>query len=1294
MRKREKSINCGLSKKTRRQLEGVKRRRKERSDRSNVLNRLEHNKISDKEFSEYKSFFSTPKSNEKMSIKLQTKENVNNLKGIERIDKYAEKMARLRQEIDDNLLNETKSNSDPDSESLSIVDSESELALQGKNNVSKLENLISPEKTRENKNLNKSVKLSTLSENESQIKLKNGEYLQKECDTIESSNKIINGENQKIDPTENVNNLKMELDENLNFINSLKKINILRDPINEKRRLELPVLQHEFEIVDLIYRHDIVVISGSTGSGKTTQLPQFLYEAGFTSHGKIIGITEPRRIAAVNMCRRVLNEMSTNQHHDTLHVISKKSKLVGYKIRFDSSKNVNTKILFMTDGILLKEMQYDFLLEKFSVIIIDEAHERTINTDLLIGFLVKIVKLRRKRNIPLKVIIMSATLHLNELMSCNLIFPQKNDQMDELPIFEIKSNLFPVQVHFHTVTIENYLVAAFDQVCQINEDFYGTNGHVLIFVTGRREIDFLTNKINKELCSENLLALPLYASLQQTKQDKIFKMSNSKNKRLCVVATNVAETSITINNVKFIIDTGKVKEKVYNKISGISHFSVNWISKASALQRTGRAGRTCPGICFRLYSSSVFENDFKDFTVPQILSVQIDELVLYLKSLNILHVDKFPFVTAPDRVAIKNSEKRLGAIGALDKCKNFWQLNSVYKISNVGINIIKIPILPAYARIIYESIGHNLVPQVLVIIGSIVVDNFFEPYPMTFNDDSEEKQKLVKEMRLNIIKNQKNLMGKEYNRYLFGDFYRYLHIFSLIYQENSNRNEICKKYGVRVKAINELFTFYENFILIVGSNFEVNNMQFYLPNNEECLILRKIMLCGFPQNVVRRNNANPSGNFASNFKNVYEMEMNKNVNIHPSSCTFNQNFEYILYSKIDETSKLYIKDIICIDPSWIPIYAVNVCKIVENSNQKPYWCKEKQDVYIRVPSTYGNNNWKLPIVSIKYPLNMERYRWLGYYLLNGLVFSELTTFVNKLILLPIYLTQPFKKIDDKYVNFLRKLIDDEINSKLKLEMKWKTDPIYLLDDYIFIVMMSFYSEVVKKGRNVNEIKPLTICYWKEFMNNPSIMYNLFQNLPKNLRYDSEKVKVIGTPQLMINEIFVTNTQDLDRIKENLIGLPILMKIWVKLDIHSYSPVEMETDLALLIDTSHPYIQCDMEKGLKEIKTCIQKGEKICLTINFEQSIDKWAKLVSPITCCTFTNFKQHRAKLFITNYTKPSQFYQNVVIWNLINPIWLITYPFYKLFRKIRCKDVVIKPKAKIVRRFFFMEDRIVETFK
>ncbi|CCE78848.1 Piso0_000880 [Millerozyma farinosa CBS 7064] len=554
-------------------------------------------------------------------------------------------------------------------------------------------------------------------------------------------------------------------------------VDVERDSAIQEQRLKLPVFSEEFKIMEAVHHHDCVIICGETGSGKTTQVPQFLYEAGFGStesdlYPGMIGITQPRRVAAIAMSERVGKELGS--HGDR----------VSYQVRFDSSMKrkkegkPDTSMKFMTDGILLREMMSDLLLTNYSALIIDEAHERNINTDILIGMLSRVLKLRRRKHeespekfMPLKLIIMSATLRVSDFAENKALFPNTPT------ILQIGSRQFPVSVHFNRRTHYDYLEEAFRKTSKIHRRL--PPGGILVFLTGQDEIKTLVSRLRKELPSpknskkgkyeadhvvpdvkasvhtvpeveelefsvgdskdkgsENslvedynseeddeegfeesleshqtsndpLYVLPLYSLLPTSEQMKVFE-DPPEGSRICIVATNIAETSLTIPGIRYVVDCGRSKERKYNEENGVQSYEIDWVSKASANQRSGRAGRTGPGHCYRLYSSAVYENYFDQFSKPEILRMPVESVVLTMKSMGIDQIVNFPFPTPPDLSALKKAENALEILGALDK--------ETKTISELGKKMSLFPLSPRFAKILIIGNQFGCLPYIIAIV--------------------------------------------------------------------------------------------------------------------------------------------------------------------------------------------------------------------------------------------------------------------------------------------------------------------------------------------------------------------------------------------------------------------------------------------------------------------------------------------------------------------------------------------------------------------------------------------------
>ncbi|KAJ5701346.1 ATP-dependent RNA helicase DHR1 [Penicillium malachiteum] len=569
-------------------------------------------------------------------------------------------------------------------------------------------------------------------------------------------------------------------------------VSVERSEEIQNARMGLPVVGEEQKIMEAIHNNSVIVIWGATGSGKTTQLPQFLFESGFgnpdSPNPGLIGVTQPRRVAAVSMANRVGQELG--QFSDQ----------VSYQIRFETTVSKKTAIKFMTDGILLREIADDFALRKYSIIIIDEAHERSVNTDILIGMVSRIVDLRKSMSEedpsikPLKVVIMSATLRISDFTENLALF-----RHGAPPLVQAEGRQYPVTVHFARRTHRDYVEEAFRKVSRGHRKL--PPGGILVFLTGQNEIRQLSKRLKQAFkptqrvdttqakvqftandapleaedlelggtemhndgydddsdleitgldepeddedfdlgeeamdSSTKVHVLPLYSQLPTKEQMKVFEPA-PENSRLIILATNVAETSLTIPGIKYVFDCGRAKEKQFDLFTGVQSFQVGWISKASANQRAGRAGRTGPGHCYRLYSSAVYEGDFAEYTDPEILRTPIEGVVLQMKSMGLHNVINFPFPTPPSRQGLVKAEKLL---------KNLGALLSDGQVTQVGRRLATYPLSPRFGKMLYIGHQHGCLPYVIALVSALAVGDLFvaqnEIDPNAFARNSKPKQ--------------------------------------------------------------------------------------------------------------------------------------------------------------------------------------------------------------------------------------------------------------------------------------------------------------------------------------------------------------------------------------------------------------------------------------------------------------------------------------------------------------------------------------------------------------------------
>ncbi|GFR79071.1 DEAH (Asp-Glu-Ala-His) box polypeptide 38, partial [Elysia marginata] len=449
--------------------------------------------------------------------------------------------------------------------------------------------------------------------------------------------------------------------------------------LKQQRQL-LPIYAVRNQLLTIIRDNNVIIIVGETGSGKTTQLTQYLHEDGYTDLG-MIGCTQPRRVAAMSVAKRVSEEMDV-----------KLGEEVGYAIRFEDCTSKKTMIKYMTDGILLRESLRESDLDHYSAIIMDEAHERSLNTDVLFGLLRNVVARRH----DLKLIVTSATMDASKF---SMFF-------GNVPTFTIPGRTFPVDVLYAKNPQEDYVDAAVKQALQVH--LGGLPGDILIFMPGQEDIEVTCELVAErlgELDDAPVLAiLPIYSQLPSDLQAKIFQKAPD-GVRKCVVATNIAETSLTVDGIMFVIDSGYCKLKVYNPKIGMDALQIFPISQANANQRSGRAGRTGPGQAYRLYTQRQYKDELLVTTVPEIQRTNLANVVLLLKSLGVQDLLQFHFMDPPPEDNILNSMYQLWILGALDNTGTLTPL---------GRNMVEFPLDPALSKLLIVSVDMGCSADCLV----------------------------------------------------------------------------------------------------------------------------------------------------------------------------------------------------------------------------------------------------------------------------------------------------------------------------------------------------------------------------------------------------------------------------------------------------------------------------------------------------------------------------------------------------------------------------------------------------
>ncbi|GJC81927.1 putative ATP-dependent RNA helicase PB1A10.06c [Colletotrichum liriopes] len=624
--------------------------------------------------------------------------------------------------------------------------------------------------------------------------------------------------------------LPQELQPTTNLARKAYAVQVTRTPEIQEARMKLPVVAEEQRIMEMIHNNDIVVVCGATGSGKTTQVPQFLYEAGYGTPGSatpgMIGVTQPRRVAAVSMSKRVGQELG--DHSDR----------VGYQIRFEGTTSAKTAVKFMTDGVLLREMAQDFSLKKYSAIIIDEAHERSVNTDILVGMLSRINNIRKGDDKidpsikPLKIIIMSATLRVEDMTNNTTLFPTPP------PVVEVEGRQHPVTIHFARHTQADYVDEAFNKIMRGHKKL--PPGGFLVFLTGQNEIRHLSKR------------------LTEAEQMRVFE-DPPENHRQVILATNVAETSLTIPGIRYVFDCGRSKERQYDRLSGVQTYEIGWISKASASQRAGRAGRTGPGHCYRLYSSAVYERDLPEFTDPEILRMPVDGVVLQLKAMNLSNVVNFPFPTPPNRMGLHQAEKLLTYLSAIAP---------EGQITKIGSTMSIFPLSPRFARILLVGHQHDCLPYTIMMVAALSAAEIFVPEhqaipSLAARDESEFRSNadvIAEDRQANI----RRLFNAAHKNFCYlddrSDAIKLLQVVGEYAHDPTEK--WCEDHFVRFKVMKEITQLRQQITELLRANIPAfKNLQYQdrldAPSDKQVAYLKQMAAAGFIDHVALRADKSP-----------------------------------------------------------------------------------------------------------------------------------------------------------------------------------------------------------------------------------------------------------------------------------------------------------------------------------------------------------------------------------------------------------------------------------------------------
>ncbi|PCJ52159.1 MAG: ATP-dependent RNA helicase HrpA [Planctomycetota bacterium] len=732
---------------------------------------------------------------------------------------------------------------------------------------------------------------------------------------------------------------------------------------------DLPVVNRKDDILSAIKKYQVVVICGDTGSGKTTQLPKMCLELGYGIKGRI-GCTQPRRIAAVSVSDRVASEMKVALGNE-----------IGYEVRFDKKTNENTYIKFMTDGILLAETQSDRNLLQYDVLIIDEAHERNLNIDFLLGYLKEI---QHKRP-DLKIIISSATLDAEKFA----------DFFDDSTVIKVEGRMYPVEDYFvdDYDEDEDLEVMVEKGVSWIND--VDTKGDILIFLPGEKEI----RNVEKHLLGKkysNTVILPLYAQLSVTDQQKVFK---SFKQRKIILSTNVAETSLTIPGINYVIDSGLVRISRFSASSHIQKLQLEWVSQASSQQRRGRCGRISDGVCYHLYTEEIYD-EMDLFTDPEIKRTSLAGVILRMKRLRLREMGEFPFIDQPNKKMILQGYRILYELGAIDKKRNVLPMGKV--ISGFSLD-------PNLARIIVEANRQNVLSEMIIIVA------------LLSSQDPREKKRANDEE------------GKQLKPWIDdkSDFMTYLKLWQHLEAEkkNASSNNQFKKYLKSNKI--SIKRWFEWRSIVQDLKKQVKEAKFKMSSSSNDYVgLHKSLLSGLIGHIGTLDE-----------KKQYIGSSGQHFFIFPGSTLISKKPKWLMCSSLVETTKLFARVVAEIQPEWVE----DVCKhLCSNSYEEAYWNAQKG-------CPYGRENVKifgLPIIN-KRPVfygRIDPVESRKIFILEGLIQNRIISRLpflkhNQSLIKSIKLLEiKSRRIDSLYfeeglIKFYNDLIPAEIHTT-KLFNKW------------------------------------------------------------------------------------------------------------------------------------------------------------------------------------------------------------------------------------------------------------------
>ena len=653
---------------------------------------------------------------------------------------------------------------------------------------------------------------------------------------------------------------------------------------------ELPICQRIDDISEAIKANQVVIIAGETGSGKTTQLPKICLSIGRGVAG-MIGHTQPRRLAARSIAARVAQELN-----------SEIGAAVGYKVRFTDKVSRHSYLKLMTDGILLAEIQGDRFLNDYDTLIIDEAHERSLNIDFLLGYLKQLLP----RRPDLKLVITSATIDTERF----------SRHFDNAPVIEVSGRTYPVEVRYRplleaedeeTGKSKDTVHGILDAVDELSAEARG-QGNILIFFSGEREIREAAEALRKHHPPQTEI-LPLYARLGAAEQNQVF--SPAKHQRI-VLATNVAETSLTVPGIHYVIDTGSARVSRYSYRSKIQRLPVEPISQSSANQRKGRCGRLSDGICIRLYSEEDFNNR-EEFTDPEIKRTNLASVILQMESMRLGHIEDFPFIDPPDSRYIKDGYRLLHELGAVDRHN---------QVSALGKEIARLPVDPRIGRMLIAAQKYNCLHEMLIIGSALSVQDPRER-------PSDKQQQADEKHRLFLLTSDEATAVKKTD--IKSDFLFYLNLWQVYAEKRKHlsQNQLrkyCRQHFLSFVRMQEWRDIYQQlFTLLREKGIRPNEVE---AGYEE---IHRALLTGLLGNI---GNKSLEGNDYVGARGIRFF-------IHPGSWLMKKSPKWVVCAELVETTKLYARMVAQVEPEWIEPLALH---LIKRSYSEPHWEKRPAQV--------------------------------------------------------------------------------------------------------------------------------------------------------------------------------------------------------------------------------------------------------------------------------------------------------------------------------------------------------------